>query len=93
MNIPTVEEILVSNKVFIKPEISNFNLIIHRDCYIAAQENIKRAMIEFTKLHVEAALEKYTQEIEIKRVLCHYPPINFINKDDLKKAYPLENIK
>ena len=59
---------------------------------VFTQDAIEK-MIEFTKLHVEAALEKYIQETEIKRVLCNYPPINFINKDDLRKAYPLENIK
>ena len=47
--IPTAEEILVKNSVFKEPEISNFNLIIHRDCYMMAQRNIKAAMIEFAK--------------------------------------------
>ena len=36
-------------------------------------------MIEFAKLHVEAALK----EIEIQRCLYHYPRIEFINKEDL----------
>ncbi len=62
--IPIVEEILVKHSVFMKPEISNFNLIIHRDCFIEAQRNIKKAMIEFAQLHVKAALEAASENIK-----------------------------
>jgi len=76
--IPTSEEILVKNSVFENPEISNFNLIIHRDGYITAQKNIKRAMIEFAKMHVEAALRKASDRFDH----CLIP-----------NSYPLDNIK
>lgn len=78
-----VEEILVKNGVFQKPEISNFNLLIHRDCYILAQKNIKKAMIEFAKLHVEAALE----------VAANNSVKLSSTKDTVKNSYNLENIK
>ena len=42
-------------------------------------DRITGKMIEFAKLHVEAALK----EIEIQRCLYHYPRIEFINKEDL----------
>jgi hypothetical protein len=56
-------------------------------------EDIKNIMIDFAKLHVEQALKNFLQEIEIQRCLYHHPPILFINKDSIKNAYPLENIK
>ena len=52
--------------------------------YLVDEESFIDAMKEFAKLHIEATL----QEIEIQRCLKHYPPINFISKQDL-----LENIK
>ena len=52
--------------------------------YLVDEESCIEAMKEFAKLHIEAALH----EIEIKRCLNHYPPINFISKQDL-----LKNIK
>jgi hypothetical protein len=48
-------------------------------------------MIEFAKLHVEAVLEKASEEAKIIK------SVNFgwekIDKDSILKSYPLENIK
>lgn len=54
---PTAEEILVKNKVFetIGIEVP-FNLQVDRDTHRRLQRKIKNAMIEFAKLHVQAAL-------------------------------------
>lgn len=87
--IPTAEEILVKNSVFKEPEISNFNLIIHRDCYMMAQRNIKAAMIEFAKLHVQKTL-KQAATIEVDGCGCGESTIIL---DHIEKCYPLENIK
>jgi hypothetical protein len=89
-NLPTSEEILVKNSVFENPEISNFNLIIHRDGYITAQKNIKRAMIEFAKIHVEAALKAAYENIEYTEVDSSVP---YVVEDSILNSYSLENIK
>ena len=89
-NLPTSEEILVKNSVFENPEISNFNLIIHRDGYITAQKNIKRAMIEFAKIHVEAALKAAYENIEYTEVNSSVP---YVIEDSILNSYSLENIK
>ncbi len=83
----TVEEVLVDNNVFSKPEICNFNLIIHRDCYILAQHNIKRAAIEFAKLHVKEAL-KEAYRIALQEGLVTEAGIAYF-----ENAYSLDNIK
>ena len=85
----SVEEILVNNEVFKEPEIKNFNLIFHRDCYMLAQRNIKRAMIEFAKMHVKAAL-KQASTIEVDGCGCGESTIIL---DYMQNCYPLENIK
>jgi hypothetical protein len=94
--IPTVEEFLVKSDVFSKPEISNFNLVLHRDAHMQAQRNIKHAMIEFAKLHVEAALNAAS---ESKSLCTAYTDDgldykeNILCKESVLNAYPLKNIK
>lgn len=61
----TALEVLVDNDVLGKPEISNFNLTLHRDCYILAQNNIHRAMIEFAQMHVKEALEQACEKAKM----------------------------
>lgn len=55
------------------------------------QERIHESMIEFAKLHVEAALESRDRLYETYYV----EEIKFTesNKEFIKKSYPLENIK
>lgn len=90
-NLPTSEEILVKNRVFENPEISNFNLIIHRDGYITAQKNIKRAMIEFAKIHVEAALKEASEKAIVYADEGGYS--EFVDEQSILNSYSLENIK
>jgi hypothetical protein len=74
--IPTVEEKLKAN-------FYNGSFIeIHSGDF----EDIKNIIIEFSKLHVEAALK---QAVE-KAKNCH---IDEIINDEILNAYPLENIK
>jgi hypothetical protein len=57
---------------------------------------IERAMIEFAKTHVEAALKLASENAEME-----YEPdwsgeqedITYINRDSILNAYPLTNIK
>ncbi len=58
--------------------------------------DIKNAMIEFAKLHVEACKEEYLQK-GFGRYMDHafdkYPTRVPIDEDSILNAYPLENIK
>ena len=97
----TVEEFLVKKDVFIKPEISNFNLNISRDGYILIQNNIKQAMIEFAKLHCKAQLKAILENAKTKTKMIPYTgvraggsfPVEVIDKDSIINAYPLDLIK
>lgn len=52
--------------------------------------DIEKAMIEFTRYHVQRAIEKIVEEVYIERNICD---IYEVNLDSILKAYPLENIK
>ncbi len=88
--IPTAEE-------FLKKE----ELVTYIKGQKAWLSNVKSYMIEFAKLHVEAALkiasEKATttvhKHIHDKDEIDGYILIEIINKDSILNAYPLENIK
>ena len=84
MIIITAEEFLKSTELIVKFDNS-------QGCIL--EEELPKLMIEFAKLHVEEALKNFLQEIEIQRCLYHHPPILFINKDSIKNAYSLNNIK
>jgi hypothetical protein len=58
--------------------------------------NIEQFMIEFAKLHVDAALKKASDEAEVFKDLdiknTTYGMIG-VNSDSILNAYPLTNIK
>ena len=90
--IPTAEEILIKEEILLKTieESGNFPLNLTRDTHIGTAKNIKKAMIEFAKLHVEAALEEANRKVI---VTYYYDEGIRVNKDSILNAYPLENIK
>ena len=58
--------------------------------------DIKIAMIEFAKLHVEAAKKEYLQQgfgRYMENAFDKYPIRIPIDEDSILNAYPLENIK
>jgi len=68
-------------------------------------DDVYSVMIEFAKLHVDAALKEASEKAnlylhnsgwkhssDIKTVKCHNYDAS-INKDSILNAYPLENIK
>jgi hypothetical protein len=60
--------------------------------------DITHAMIEFTKLHVEAALKEASEKVELSDLLHEFIEDSweggpFIDKDTILNAYPLDNIK
>ena len=58
---------------------------------------VKKAMIEFAKMHVQEALRLASVEAEVEHELSNpYDPnseYQIVNKDSILNAYPLENIK
>jgi hypothetical protein len=89
----TAEEFLVKNKVLEKPELSNFNLMLSRDAHIKTQENIKKAMVEFAKYHVEQALKEAVGCVNIYDYAENKDYSKFLEEDSILNAYLLENIK
>ena len=83
-NIPTAEECLIKEEVLLKTikESGNFPLNLTRDTHIGSAHAIKRAMIEFAKLHVEAALKEASEDANMDS--DYYQAL---------QVYPLTNIK
>ena len=92
--IPTAEEILIKESILLKTieESGNFPLNLTRDTHIGTAKDIKKAMIEFAKLHVEAALKEAEKET-VKHISKTILELNMYNKNSILNAYPLENIK
>ena len=82
--IPTAEECLIKENVLLKTieESGNFPLNLTRDTHIGSAHAIKRAMIEFAKLHVEAALKEASEDANMEN--DYYQAL---------QVYPLTNIK
>ena len=58
------------------------------------QEYVQDMLIEFAKLHVEAALKLITTEATVETINKYSPEEHHIvNQDSILNAYPLENIK
>ena len=88
--IPTAEEMLIKEEILLKTieESGNFPLNLTRDTHIGTAKNIKKAMIEFAKLHVKEALKQASEQVYVSdTVFCE------IDRDSILNAYPLENIK
>jgi len=81
---PTAEECLIKERVLLKTieESGNFPLNLTRDTHIGSAHAIKRAMIEFAKLHVEAALKEASEDANMDS--DYYQAL---------QVYPLTNIK
>ena len=86
--IPTAEEILIKEEILLKTieESGNFPLNLTRDTHIGTAKDIKKAMIEFAKLHVEAALKEAKNLLKDGYVTPQ-------DEQDILNAYPLTNIK
>ena len=70
--------------------------ILNRD-YTSTKENAIRAMIEFAKLHVEAALKEASKKAKITydysgNTGSEYCD-EFVDKDSILNSYPLDKIK
>jgi|LauGreDrversion4_2_1035121.scaffolds.fasta_scaffold194409_4 hypothetical protein len=77
-NLPTAEEFLRKNIDYVLSE---------NDC----KEDVENAMIEFAKLHVEAALKAAVKNVEIKPM--EHAGFYMVDSGSILKSYPTENIK
>jgi hypothetical protein len=79
--IPTADEFL--NKEY-------YHIVLDsKDTWVNVGD-IQRAMVEFAKLHVEAALKEASEDVELET----YGNFgNSVNKDSILNSYPLTNIK
>lgn len=83
----SAEEVAI--KVFPTDEESGFRF----QSFIKTHQSlIKKAMVEFAKLHVEAALKAVSENAEI---VCdpYELGIQWVNTNSILNSYPLENIK
>lgn len=95
-NIPTAEECLIKERVLLKTikESGNFPLNLTRDTHIGSAHAIKRAMIEFAKLHVEAALKEAAYKAECYNKSKFLGDENWVvDMESILNSYPLNNIK
>ena len=76
--IPTAEEFLDNIEIW--------------DGIFVHNKSAKKAMIEFAKLHVEAALKEAEKET-VKHISKTILELNMYNKNSILNAYPLTNIK
>jgi hypothetical protein len=77
--IPTAEEF-----------VQNFLLKNHKG---NVGSNNEKLMIEFAKLHVEAALKEVINNVEIDDYDVHGQYSPSINENSILNSYPLDNIK
>jgi hypothetical protein len=77
--IPTAEEFLWNGTIITQGDTEPYGRL--------PNDKVPLVMIEFAKLHVEAALKKAAEivEMEVEK--------DFLTKDVILNAYPLTNIK
>jgi hypothetical protein len=81
--IPIAEEVL-----------RKYNIVVNKTDTMSytVKANCKEAMIEFAKLHVEAALKAASENADTLKGEV-YASKGAINKDSILNSYPLDNIK
>jgi hypothetical protein len=83
--IPTAEEFLQTH-----PQISHY-YDDKTNRMVCFDDDVKTAMIEFAKLHVEAALKKASENALVSADEGGYT--GFVDEESILNSYPLENIK
>ena len=80
MSIPTAEKF-----------IENDYYHLHLDTDSTCLASIHDAMIEFAKLHVEAALKNASEKADTQTIHCTH--IQVVDKNSILNSYPLDKIK
>lgn len=84
MNIPTAKEVLELH----------YNMDRDEDGHPVYYDwSIKDAMIEFAKLHVEAALKAASENVKYREQITMQGVQRTFSVNSILNAYPLENIK
>jgi hypothetical protein len=91
--IPSAEEWLSNHK-----ELSSYDVAYHDEGgYQGVDENkLYKIMIEFAKLHVEAALKAASEKVSLTDFAYEFlqeGADDAIDKETILNAYPLDNIK
>lgn len=91
--IPSAEEWLSNHK-----ELSSYDVAYHDEGgYQGVDENkLYKIMIEFAKLHVEAALKAASEKVSLTDFAYEFlqeGAYDAIDKETILNAYPLDNIK
>lgn len=76
-------------------EIPTAEEVLNRD-YTSTKENAIKCMIEFAKMHVEAALKEASEKadtIYVEEDGCATGDYYEVDKDSILNSYPLTNIK
>lgn len=90
---PTAEEFLIQ-KGIANPLGELWRLELSRDCYAKTEKDIQKAMIEFAKLHVEAALKAASEQAEVTNKPKFPGDVNWVvDMDSVLSSYPLKNIE
>ena len=92
--IPTAEEWLLNHKEMSKYDVASYD----EGGYLGVDEEaLYKIMIEFAKLHVEAALKEASEKINLTDEVCEALQNHwfkeYIDKDSILNSYSLDNIK
>ena len=88
--IPTAEEWLLNHKEMSKYDVADYD----EGGYLGVNEKaLYKIMIEFAKLHVEAALKAAYEKAEINDFDEHFEYSPSVDKDSILNSYPLDLIK
>jgi hypothetical protein len=82
-NTPTAEEFIISTELVVKFDNT-------QGCIL--EEELPNLMIEFAKLHVQAALKEASEKASIIETFGGMS-ISVVNKNSILNAYPLTLIK
>lgn len=85
--IPTAEEFIDMH-----PEVKTYYDIYEHES-VVERGSAEKAMIEFAKLHVEAALKEASENVKWKEQITMQGLQVTIIKSSILNAYPLTNIK
>jgi len=87
----TAKEFLIEKGIS-TPINEKWRLNLSRDCYVQTEKDIQDAMIEFAKMHCEAALKAALESIPClgsSTDIATYEEV----EDAVLNSYPLTNIK
>lgn len=89
----SVEERIPTTEQFFEKYSSSYQFEEGDPEYLIDKLDFKEVMIEFAKLHVEAALKEAVYKAETITIDVHGQDTCNIDEDSILNSYPLDNIK